>query len=135
MRHHLRQAGIDRRFKVSSAGTRASQPGARPDQRTVRVAAAAGIDIRRIRARRVTPEQLVRSDFVFALDTLNLVDLQAICPDEHRYKISLLLSHLPEQTLEDVPDPYYGNYRGFEEVFQLIESAARQLVSQNGFFH
>ena len=134
LRHHLQQAGKGRGVKVSSAGTRASQQGVKPDQRVVRVAAEAGVDLGRIRAHRITQVDLARSDYVFALDKSNLAALQAICPPEHQHKISLLLSHLPDPALEDVPDPYYGNYQGFERVFQLVEAAVLQLVSASDIF-
>jgi low molecular weight protein-tyrosine phosphatase len=134
LRHHLQRTGMGRGIKVSSAGTRASMQGAKPDQRAVSVAAEAGVDLGRIRAHRATASDLIRSDHVFALDKSNLVALQEICPPAHQHKLSLLLSHLPDQALEDVPDPYYGNYQGFEQVFQLIEAAVLHLISGSGIF-
>ena len=128
LQHHLQCAGLGREVKVGSAGTIASQPGARPDQRARKVAAEAGVDLGRIRASRVSQQELRRSDFVFALDDANYRELLKICPPEHCHKLSLLLSHLPEKILKDVPDPYYGSYRGFEEIFQLIERAVICLI-------
>jgi protein-tyrosine phosphatase len=132
MRQHLKYVGAARGVKVSSAGTRASQPGARPDQRAQRIAAAAGVKLNRIKARRVTEKDLVHSDMILAMDHANMRDLIGICPQEHRRKISLLLSHDPEQGLEDVPDPYYGSYEGFAQVFQIIESAVVRLMPHIG---
>lgn len=129
LRHHLRRAGKGGEVAVNSAGTRASQRGARPDQRAQRVAAAAGVSLGSIRARKVTEKLLVEADFVFSMDHSNLKKLMDICPPEHRHKISLLLSQLPGQEQQDVPDPYYGNYRGFEQVYELIEGAVLNLVS------
>lgn len=59
-------------------------------------------------------------------------ELQQICPPEHLHKLSLLLSHDPEQVLDEVPDPYYGSYEGFVEVFGLIESAIVSLLPRIG---
>ena len=128
LRHHLQQAGLGRSVKVSSAGTRASMPGARPDQRAQKVAIAAGIDLGRIRASRVSEKDLIDSDYIFALDRSHLQDLLKACQPEHRHKISLLLAHLPGQDLQDVPDPYYNSHDSFGEVFTLIESAVVCLV-------
>ena len=128
LRHHLQQAGLGKSVKVSSAGTKASMPGARTDQRAQKVAIAAGIDLGRIRASRVSEKDLLRSDYVFALDRSHLQDLLQACPPEHRHKISLLLAHVPGQYLEDVPDPYYNSHDSFKEVFTLIESAVICLV-------
>jgi protein-tyrosine phosphatase len=132
MRHHLQLAGKATGVEVSSAGTRTSQPGARPDQRAQKLAAAAGINLGRIRARKVTQKELALSDRIIAMDRANRRDLIKICPPEHQYKISLLLSHVPDQALDDVPDPYYGSYKGFEEVFQLIEVAVICLIPRIG---
>jgi len=132
MRHHLHSAGLARGVKVSSAGIFASQPGARPDQRARQLAAAAGIDLGKIRASRLTEKELVHSDIILAMDHANLRDLIKICPPEYRHKISLLLSHDPGQSLEEVPDPYYGSYEGFVQVFRIIESAVVCLIPQIG---
>ena len=132
LRHHLRLAGKASGVKVSSAGTRTSQPGARPDLRAQKLAAASGINLGRISARRVTQKELALSDMIIAMDRANRRDLIKICSPEHQHKISLLLSHVPDQALEDVPDPYYGSFKGFEEVFHLLEDAVFHLVSAGG---
>lgn len=133
LRHHLQRIGVDGRCKVSSCGTIASNSGARPDQRAQRVASEAGVNIGRIKVQRVKESDLVQNDFVFAMDRSNLAKLEKICPSEHGQKLSLLLSHLPGETLEDVPDPYYGSYKGFEEVYQLIDRAVLGLISTGLF--
>jgi protein-tyrosine phosphatase len=129
LRHHLQLSGLSSRVKVSSAGTRTSQPGARPDQRAQRVAALEGINIGRIRARRVTVRDMVRSDYIVAMDLSNIRDLEEICPRVHRHKISLLLSFQCGLMLDEVPDPYYGSIEGFDKVFQLIDAAVIELTS------
>ena len=106
MRRHLEHAGESRDVKVTSSGVRASQPGARPDQRAQRIAAADGINLDRIKARRITQKDFERNDFIIAMDQSNMEDLMEFCPAEHHHKISLLLSHDPVQSLQDVPDPY-----------------------------
>jgi protein-tyrosine phosphatase len=129
LRHHLQRSGLGSQVKVSSAGTRTSQPGSRPDQRAQRVAASEGINISRIRARRVTVRDLVRSDYILAMDSSNIRDLEEICPRAHRHKISLLLSFESGHKLDEVPDPYYGSIEGFDKVFQLIDAAVIELTS------
>jgi len=106
----------------------ASRPGSRPDLRVQKVAEAAGVNLRRIRASRVAEKELVRSDYILAMDNTNLQNLMDICPPEHQRKISLLLSHLSGHALDEVPDPYYGSVEGFEKVFQLIDAAVVALI-------
>lgn len=129
LRHNLLQTELGERVEVDSAGTRTSQPGCRPDQRAQKVAALRGINLGRIRARRVTERDLVRSDFIFAMDASNMRDLTQMCPLEHQDKLSLLLSHHRGQPLVEVPDPYFGSIEGFERVFQLIDAAMGDLIS------
>lgn len=134
LRRELELMGLGREIEVRSAGTQATQPGRHPDQRAERAAAIAGIDLSKIRSSRVTTGDVVRSDLVLAMDDSNLRDLRLLCPEEHQYKISSLLSHAPGQSLQEVPDPYYGSTEGFETVFELLENviaeAAVELADQ-----
>lgn len=132
LRHYTRLAGRNSVLSASSAGTRASQPGARPDQRARRIALNAGIDLGRIRARRVTENDLIDSDLILAMDRTHLRYLKEMCPLEHQQKISLLLSYDPGQAGEDVPDPYYGSYDGFLAVFRIIDKAVASLMTHIG---
>ncbi len=128
LRHYLQQTELCDRVQVCSAGTQASQPGCRPDQRAQKVAALRGINLGKIRARRVTARDLVRSDFIFAMDESNMRALRQLCPPEHQDKLSFLLSYHVGQPLLEVPDPYFGSTEGFERVFQIIDEAMDDLI-------
>lgn len=130
LRHYIQNSDLRGRVKVSSAGTRAAMSGRRPDQRAQKVARAAGINLGRIRASKVTERDFERSDYIFAMDRANLRDLRSLCPAQHRHKISLLLSQLASSKLDDVPDPYYGSAEGFRDVFLLIDAAVLGVVAQ-----
>ena len=129
LRHYLQQTELRDRVEVCSAGTQASQPGCRPDQRAQKVAAYRGINLGRIKARRVTARDLVRSDFIFAMDESNMRDLWQLSLPEHYDKLSFLLSHQVGQPLLEVPDPYFGSAEGFEGVCQILDAAMGDLVS------
>ncbi|MEZ5571803.1 MAG: low molecular weight protein-tyrosine-phosphatase [Halioglobus sp.] len=127
--HYLRQADLHQQVDVASAGTKASQPGCRADQRAQKVAALHGINISRIKARRITQRDFQRSDFIFAMDESNMRDLLQMCPPECADKISFLLSHQMNQPLLEVPDPYFGSAEGFERVFRILDNAMGDLIS------
>lgn len=129
LRHHLQRSDLRHTVEVGSAGTKASMPGCRPDQRAQKVAALRGIDLSGVRARRVTERDLQRSEFIFAMDEGNMRDLMALCPAESQNKLSFLLGHHVGQPLREVPDPYYGSAEGFERVFQIIDDAMVDVVS------
>jgi protein-tyrosine phosphatase len=126
---YLRQSQLHQQVDVSSAGTKASQPGCRADLRAQKVAALRGINISRIKARRVTARDLQRSDFIFVMDESNMRDLRQMCPPEYVDKISFLLSHQKQQPLLEVPDPYFGSAEGFERVFNILDEAMSGLVA------
>jgi protein-tyrosine phosphatase len=129
LRHYLQQSDLRDRVEVNSAGTHTSQPGCRPDQRAQKVAALRGINLSRMRARRVTERDLVRSDFIFVMDDSNMRDLRQLSPPQYHEKITFLLSHHREQPLLEVPDPYYGSAEAFERVFQILDDAMGDLLS------
>jgi protein-tyrosine phosphatase len=129
LRHYLQESDLRTKVEVTSVGTRASLPGCRPDQRAQKVAAARGIDISGIKARRVTARKLQQSDFIFVMDSANMRDLLQLCSLEQQGKISYLLSHQSGQPLLEVPDPYYGSAEGFVRVFQIIDDAMADLLS------
>jgi len=129
MRHRLQELGLHTQFQADSAGTRASQRGHKPDARARKVAGAAGVSLAGIKARQVTARDMLRSDYIVAMDVSNYKDLIKMCPPEHQFKIRLLMSYAPKLALGDVTDAYYGNFAGFEEVFRLIDAAVPGLLT------
>ena len=55
-------------------------------------------------------------------------NLQAICPAGLEDKIALLLSYHPDESLNEVPDPYYGGDDGFKNVYEMIELSCNHLI-------
>lgn len=115
---------------VDSAGTHAYHVGEPPDVRSQQTARARGVDISGQRARQVAIHDFENFDYVLAMDRQNLAILLRMCPDEHRHKLKLFLEFAPELGIEEVPDPYYGGAKGFEHVFELVETAARGLLKE-----
>jgi protein-tyrosine phosphatase len=62
------------------------------------------------------------------MDRDNLGALQRLRPPDQAGHVGLLLDFAPDQTLREVPDPYYGGPQGFELVLDLIEAAADGLL-------
>lgn len=128
VRARLEAAGLAERVDVDSAGTHAHHVGSRPDPRASAAAAARGVDLSRIRARKVDSEDFLRFDRIYAMDRDNLRNLERHCPESQRHKLALFLDHAGRFDEEEVPDPYYGGPAGFERVLDLIEDAADGLV-------
>jgi protein-tyrosine phosphatase len=124
MRHLLAERGLQDEIYVESAGTGGWHAGAPPDARSARAAAARGITLDGA-ARQVTRADFEDFDLLVAMDRDNLRDLFAIAPPGTEHKVRMLLAGN-----RDVPDPYYGGPRGFENVLDLVEAACAQLLDE-----
>jgi protein-tyrosine phosphatase len=131
MRSLLAREGLDGRIELDSAGTGGWHAGAPPDERATEAARKRQIALEG-EARQVSPADFDRFDLVLAMDRENLRDLRALAPDgEARAKVRLLREFDPQAVAAgdlDVPDPYYGAARGFEQVLDLVEAACRGLL-------
>ncbi|MGE0152676.1 MAG: low molecular weight protein-tyrosine-phosphatase [Reyranellaceae bacterium] len=128
LRHQAERAGLAERLAIDSAGTHGYHVGEPPDRRSIAAARRRGIDLSALRARQVARRDFAGFDYVLALDRGHFGLLQAACPPAHAAHLSLFLDHLGEAGLHDVPDPYYGNAQGFEEVLDLIERGCAALL-------
>jgi protein-tyrosine phosphatase len=113
---------------IDSAGTHGYHDGAPPDPRACRAAERRGIDLKPLRARRVTERDFAEFELVLAMDEQNREFLLEVCPVEYRHRIRLLLEFAPHLERREVPDPYYGGSTGFEHVLDLVEEAAAGLL-------
>ena len=50
-------------------------------------------------------------------------------PARSRAQLRLFLEYAPQLGLREVPDPYYGDAGGFEEVLDLAAAASRGLIA------
>ncbi|QIB64741.1 low molecular weight protein-tyrosine-phosphatase [Kineobactrum salinum] len=125
LRARFQAMGLSRRIQVRSAGTRVAQRGRRPDQRAVKLAAEMGVNIRGIRARQADTAMILRSDVVLVMEEAHRRELEDLFPDgEAPVGIQLLASYLPDaEVASDIPDPYFGDWQGFTEVFLRIDAA------------
>jgi protein-tyrosine phosphatase len=128
-RHLLAQEAPELQVEVDSAGTAGYHIGHSPDLRSQRAAHARGIDLSGLHARQVTAEDFLRFDLILAMDRDNLEQLEAMRPAESRARVRLFLEYAPELGRTEVPDPYYGDARGFEEVLNLSTAASRGLIA------
>ena len=120
--------GLDEDFEFDSAGTHGYHVGDAPDPRTVAAAARRGYKLAHLRARRVTEFDFIRFDHLIAMGRDHLEWLRGACPPLYHDKLALLLEFSEHSEEDEVPDPYYGGAEGFEQVLDLVEDAANQLL-------
>lgn len=127
-RHLVRQEGLDDWISTDSAGTHAYHIGEQPDHRAQQTALSRGIDLSDLRGRKAIENDFHEFDYVLAMDDDNYQLLENICPVGLESKLSLFLNFSKEYSETQVPDPYYGGDKGFEHVFDLVESASHGLL-------
>ena len=126
----INDAGLSNSIAVQSAGTHASREGDRPDPRAQASLTRRGYELTRFRSRRVSPLDFDRFNWILAMDLENLERLQEICPPQHLSKIQLFLDFSTSESSAVVPDPYYGNAKGFDQVLDLCEKGAKGWISR-----
>ena len=126
----VEKAGLGKLIHVDSAGTIAFHIGESPDPRSQKVAKNRGIDLGNIRARQLHEDDFEIFDFLIALNRSHLKILEDQAPENCSAVLRLLLDYDPKSKIEDVPDPYYGDLRGFDEVLNLIERASAGLLKE-----
>ncbi|MBY6188589.1 low molecular weight phosphotyrosine protein phosphatase [Marinobacter hydrocarbonoclasticus] len=120
-RHRAEALGLS--LHIDSAGTIAYHAGEAPDPRSQSAGEARGYDFSGMTARQILRADLNRFDLVLAADQQNLADIKRLAKGDINAHIGLILDSLGEGAME-VPDPYYGGNRGFEQVLDLVERAA-----------
>lgn len=129
MQRLIDDAGLSSRVELDSAGTGSWHVGEEADVRTRNAARRRGLGITH-RARQLVPADLRSFDLLLAIDTGHLLHLQAMLQRHGgRAEVALLRSFDPQAGDElDIPDPYYGDRAGFEQVLDLCEAACRGLL-------
>lgn len=121
----VQDEGVDDWFLIDSAGTHAYHVGNPPDERAQKTALNRGVNIAGLRARQVRHQDFEAFDYVLVMDQQNMDTLKFICPKSQAHKLKLFLEYAPAVKTKEVPDPYYGGAKGFEEVFDLLERASK----------
>jgi protein-tyrosine phosphatase len=152
LRARLDAAGLDW-VQVDSAGTGAWHAGEPPDRRSIAVAAAAGVDIGRQRARQLQRDDYFGFDWLLCADRSVLRDVRARAPMDASARAALLLDwarsggdggtgsavdtrddaesdQTPDRTLDQIPDPYTGGPEDFRRVWRMVDTAALAIVER-----
>ena len=159
MKHLVRQAKLERAIHIESAGTGDWHVGETRDRRSLATGEARGIPLSG-RAQQFTAADFARFDHVVAMDSSNRDDLLKMAPDAAaRAKVTMLRAHEDASggggspagahrgrvwepaagshvdgaaggEPSDVPDPYYGGSRGFEDVFDICQAACAGFLAR-----
>ncbi len=127
-RREILKAGLQDKVMIDSAGTHSYHIGEPPDTRAQSAIRRRGADISGLRGRQVADADFEKFDYILAMDEGNLSILRRNAPAHAHEKIRLLLSYSRKYPDQEVPDPYYGGLRGFDENLDMIEDAVAGLI-------
>ena len=121
---------LNQKIFVSSAGTGNWHIGNLPDERMRQTAQSKGIQLVS-RAQQFQSKDFNRFNLVLAMDHSNLARLAEIAPSTlSPDKLMLFRSFDPKSNGDqDVPDPYYGGAKGFEEVYRMVERTCPPILA------
>jgi protein-tyrosine phosphatase len=125
--HRATERGVIDRFRVDSAGTGGWHAGDRPDPRSIAVAEKHGVHLPG-RARRLEGTADGSAfDLIIAMDRQNAADAVEMGVPTERVRLMRSFDAKAEPEAE-VPDPYYGGDRGFDDVYAMLVRACDGLL-------
>lgn len=133
--HQANLLGVGSRLRVDSCGTGHWHVGGPADPRTLLVAERNGVTFEHV-ARQVDPAVDFQGfDLILPMDGQNKRDLLRLGAPADKVKLFRLfdpvLAGAPESAL-NVPDPYTGDERGFQQVFDMLWAAGEGLLGHVG---
>lgn len=129
-KHKILARGWDHMFEADSCGTGNYHIGSQPDSRTIANARMNNVPIDHC-ARQLSAEDLAHFDYILAMDSSNLQNILRI-PNAnlHRDKIFLFRDFEGSVKGAEVPDPYFGNEDGFQQVFEILDKAMESFLDK-----
>lgn len=118
-------------YIVDSAGTANYHVGSAPDKRSVITAKKFGVDISQQKCRQITNSDFETFDYIYVMDNSNYKNVIALAPNEKaKQKVKVILNELHPNTNLEVPDPYYGDMQGFEDVYKMLDEVCEVIAKK-----
>ena len=129
-KHKVKAKGVEHLFEIDSCGTGNYHIGDPPDPRTILNAKRNGVMIDHL-GRQLSDDDLAYFDVILAMDNKNIRSIQSLrSADEYQHKIKLMRAFDPTEKDGEVPDPYYGTEKNFQEVFEILDRTADALLHE-----
>ena len=127
-KHLIKEKGLENFVETDSCGTANFHVGDDADPRTISAVRSKGILIDHC-VRQLVATDLDTYDYVLAMDRSNYQNIGRLGNAANRPKIRMMRDFDPGHKGEEVPDPYYGNQKHFEEVYEILNRSLSQLVA------
>jgi protein-tyrosine phosphatase len=130
--HGILESKAPENWYIDSAGTSGWHEGERPDTRSIITAKGRGLNIDNQRSRPFLAEDFELFDVIFAMDSSNYTNITRLAPDEaSKAKVRLIMNEAYPGENRQVPDPYTGGQRGFEDVYDMLDLAIEKFLEQH----
>lgn len=117
------------KFQIDSAGTGNYHIGSPPDERSIKVGKKYGIDISNQKCRQFEVTDFDHFDLIYVMDISNFSTVVKLARNPLDISKVHMILNTENQTLQEVPDPYYGDDEDFKNVFTLLDNSC-ELISQ-----
>lgn len=124
----LRHAVGDEKHEIDSAGTHSYHIGSRPSKEGLKILERKNISTKGITARKVEKDDFHRFDLIIAMDHGHYEILKSLEPDNAKAKIKMFADFCNQYDIEEVPDPYYGGPKDYEDMMDILEDGISGLV-------
>lgn len=124
--HHVASRSMDDLFEIDSCGTGGWHAGERADERMRSTAIRHNLEITH-RARQIKSEDFEIYDYLLVMDYQNLADVKAL-NQKMSHKVAMITDYSRDFTAQIIPDPYFGDMEGFENVFTLLKKVTGQVA-------
>lgn len=129
-KHKVKEKGLEHLFEIDSCGTGNYHIGDPPDPRTISNARKNGVVIEHL-GRQLRDDDLAYFDVILAMDNKNLKSIHSLrSAEEYLHKVKLMREFDPSEKGGEVPDPYYGEEKHFQEVFEILDRTAAALLEE-----
>ena len=120
---------LENLFSCDSAGTAAYHIGKKPDYRSIMVAKENGITLNH-KAKQFDRTKFGEFEYIIAMDQSNFENIKASFDLDSRNtsKLFKMRDFDSEGKGKDIPDPYYGEKDGFQEVYELLENSCENFL-------
>ena len=127
----IKNANLDQKIEVDSAGTIDYHEGELPDARMRKHAAKRGYNLNS-HARQFNPKKdFDEFDYIITMDDDNYNDIIRLDPDKlYRNKIIKMTDFSSDKSVKEVPDPYYSGADGFENVLDILEDSISNFLKK-----
>src|SRR5690606_25494686 len=131
LNHKVKERKLDHLIQSDSCGTSNYHIGKAPDHRSIACAQNRGILIDHA-GRQISLSDFDDFDYIIVMDESNLKNVRSLMEQsgQNHPRLHLMREFQPNAAHTEVPDPYFGDATGFEEVYEILDESIDHLLDK-----